>query len=392
MQGPGSQPRPFVAHLSSLHHPGHVRILHKECAALAHAGHDVFFIVPGGGPETMAGLDNPPPFLRVSGPKRPKSRLTRMFVTTWQVALQGLRTRAKVFHLHDPELIPPGFLLKLLGRKVVYDAHEDLPRAIRSKRYLPRFIRWPVALLAGAVELLGAMAFNAIVAATPAIARRFPQRKTVLVRNLPILAEFGHNNPLPFSERPVQAAYCGGITEIRGIREMVAATDLAQEDIPLRLALAGPFGPPTLLESAKQLAGWQYVDYSGVVDRSELPALLRRSRAGLLLYHPEPNHIEALPNKLFEYMAAGLPVIASDFPLWKEIISQAQCGVTVDPLDVEAVAKAMAAMISDPNAAEAMGQNGAEYATQHFAWEQEKEILLALYSRLTPPPQIASGR
>ena len=107
-----------------------------------------------------------------------------------------------------------------------------------------------------------------------------------------------------------------------------------------------------------------------------------RSRAGLVLFHPAPNHVTAQPNKLFEYMSQGVPVIASAFPLWREIIEGVGCGLTVDPEDPEAIAGAMARLLADPEESAKMGQRGQDAIDQRFNWPREAEKLVAVYDRL----------
>ena len=104
--------------------------------------------------------------------------------------------------------------------------------------------------------------------------------------------------------------------------------------------------------------------------------------AGVVLYHPELNHINAQPNKMFEYMAAGIPVIASDFPLWKEILEGARCGVCVDPLDPDQIADAIRWIVDHPEQAEQMGKNGRKAIIERYNWKREEDTLLGLYRGL----------
>jgi glycosyltransferase involved in cell wall biosynthesis len=101
--------------------------------------------------------------------------------------------------------------------------------------------------------------------------------------------------------------------------------------------------------------------------------------AGLVTLHPTPAYLDSLPVKMFEYMSAGLPVIASDFPLWREIIEGNDCGLCIDPLDPAAIAAAIDALVSNPARAEQMGRNGRAAVEQHFNWANEERKLLQLY-------------
>lgn len=363
-----------VCHLSTVHRPGDVRIYHKECGTLAKAGYDVTFVVPSAEPvSSMNGV-----VVRAIPPAR--SRRYRALTLSRVAFREALQTDASVYHFHDSELIPVGMALRARGKHVIYDVHENLPDAILSKPYLPIATRRVVAEGARLAERGMARVASAVVAATPAIARRFPPSKTVTVQNFPLLSELVARSPRPFSERPLRVVYTGGITEARGAVEMVEAIGKTIADC--RLTLVGKFDRAHTEQGARQDQGWQQVDFHGWQPRSELPGLLSDARVGLVLFHPEPNHVEAMPNKLFEYMSAGLPVIASNFPLWRSIVEEAECGLLVDPLDSGAIAQAIDWMLAHPEEAEAMGRRGRIAVEERYNWDREAEKLVNLYRRL----------
>jgi glycosyltransferase involved in cell wall biosynthesis len=98
-----------------------------------------------------------------------------------------------------------------------------------------------------------------------------------------------------------------------------------------------------------------------------------------------PNHIDAQPNKMFEYMSAGLPLIASDFPLWREIVEGNDCGVCVDPADPAAIAEAIDRLVENPDLARRMGENGQRAVHERYNWAIEEKKLLALYDTVLLP-------
>lgn len=372
----------MLAHISTVHPRSDTRIRIKEVASLAEGvGEPVaLFVQDGKGRETDASdsiqiIDTGAPF---------KGRLARMTLGAWRMWRAVKAARPKVAHFHDPELIPVGLALKIAGIKVIYDVHEDVPRQILGKHWIPGWARRPVAGMASAAEWVAAAAFDGIVAATPTIAARFPKAKTVTVQNFPLLDELQTPDAKPFAERPVRAVYVGGISEIRGAREMMEAISLVPERYGLRLALGGSFSPISLRGELEALPGWAYVDALGWLQRSDVASLLSEARMGLVLFHPAPNHVDAQPNKLFEYMSAGIPVIASDFPLWRKIVDGAGCGLLVDPLDAAAIAGAMTWFLDHSKEAETMGRQGREAVESHYNWAPEAEKLLALYGRLLP--------
>ncbi len=156
----------------------------------------------------------------------------------------------------------------------------------------------------------------------------------------------------------------------------------ALELVDVRLILAGPFETAETEKMVRQLAGWQKVDYRGVISRSEVHEIMAVSQAGLLFFHPEPNHVDAQPNKMFEYMSAGLPVLASDFPLWRQILEKAGAGKQVNPFDVKAIAGVIEWVLSNPVLAASMGEKGRQAVLTQYQWRHEERKLLKLYAEL----------
>src|SRR5262249_32979877 len=160
---------------------------------------------------------------------------------------------------------------------------------------------------ANAAESIGAQGFDGIIAATPAIASRFPNMKTVIVQNFPTPNELTGSGYRPYVERPFGVAYVGAISVVRGIRETVHAISLIPEPFQAKLVLAGIFDPPELENELKTMPGWERVNFLGWQSRQGVACVLGEARVGSVLLHPEPNYLESYPIKLFEYMSVGIP-------------------------------------------------------------------------------------
>lgn len=365
-----------ISHLTSVHPAFDTRIFHKECRTLVQAGHEVTLIAPHDHDETVKGV-------RIKAVPRPKNRLHRMTGTVWRVFRAALKERAGLYHFHDPELIPIGVLLKLFGKTVIYDVHEDLPRQTLGKYWIPGWMRPLVMRAAELAEYIGPVMFDGVIGATPAIARRFPRKKTVIVRNFPLLDEFMAVEARPYTQRAPVIVYIGGLNEFRGLNEMVKAVGLRPGPPGVCLKLAGNFSPPGLEAQMSLVPGWEKVEYLGWQSREGVARLLAEARIGLVLLHPRPNYLTSLPVKLFEYMAAGIPAVASDFPLWRGIVQGAGCGLLVDPLDPRAVSEAISWLLENPKEAEAMGRRGREAVLRYYNWNSEAKKLLELYEKLS---------
>jgi glycosyltransferase involved in cell wall biosynthesis len=312
-------------------------------------------------------------------------RLSRMLRGPWRALSAICKIKPALIHFHDPELIPLAILLKLGGYKIIFDVHEQVSQQTHSKGYIPKIIRYPVALALSVLESLIARFCDAIIPATPEIAKLFPAKKTVTVQNFPLAAELISAVPIPYLERPKLFVYVGVIASIRSAEEMIQALALLEDIHDIKLELAGMFSPASLEHHLVKLSGWNAAKYHGQITRTQMAHLLGTARAGMVLFHPLPNHMDAQPNKMFEYMSAGLPIIASDFALWRRIIDGVGCGLLVDPLNPKAIAEAMRWILDHPTEAEAMGNRGRQAVERFYNWNTEAIKLVSLYKRLLPP-------
>jgi len=340
---------------------------------LARAGYEIHLVAPGVGNFKADGV-------HINGVNKPRrSRLGRFTKIAWQIYQTARLLDADIYHFHDPELLPYGILLRAQGKKVIYDAHEDLKKIALSKEYIPEFTRSLVASSLGRFERFAARQFSAVVAATPGIEENFKHlnKKTVNVNNFPLLSEFT-GNVEPWVKKEKAICYVGGIAKVRGIVETVRAIG----HTPYRLLLAGSRAQNGFRSSLVEEPGWQQVDELGYLDRKGVASVLNRSMVGTVLLHPIPNYLESWPIKLFEYWAAGIPVVASDFPLWRRLIEENDAGFCVNPFDSRAVAEKLTWLVEHPDEAHRMGENGRRLVTQKYNWDECEKPLLKLYSEL----------
>lgn len=361
-----------VVHVTVTHRPFDARIFDRECRSLAAAGHEVVLLCPHDRTEENEGvLIRPLP--------SHSRRLRRMTLGSFLTCRAALAERADVYHLHDPELLATLPFLKRRAR-VIFDAHEDLPAQIATKAWIPALIRRPLASLMRRLLPVLLRFPDAVVAATPAIGETIGRPRVRIVQNHPRPDD--GRQASPFSARDHSVAYIGGLNLVRGAEQLVDALGLLSESSALVLRFAGVFEPPSLERFLVGRRGWERVQVEGWLDKEEVTDLLGATRAGIVTFLPYPNHLRAQPNKLFEYMGAGLPVIASDFPLWREIIDSNRCGLLVDPRDPRSIADAMQYLTSNPEEAEAMGRRGREAVARTYNWATQERVLLELYEEL----------
>nr|WP_068464560.1 glycosyltransferase family 4 protein [Hyphomicrobium sulfonivorans] len=364
-----------IAHLTSVHSRYDTRIFLKQCRTLATAGHDVSLVVADGkGDEHLEGV-------HIIDVGAPSGRVHRCIISAHRVVSTAIRIGADVCHLHDPELLTSAARLRRLGKAVIYDAHEDLPEDIIGKTYIHASLRRPLAAVAARTQNRVCSKIECVVAATPHIQEKFLHAgiKTIAVRNYPILDELNPDGQRRANSNTV--CYVGGIASNRGIQEIVAALPLSTTDV--RLALAGSINERGLRAHLEASPGWRYVDDLGFLSRDGVKDVLERSVAGLVTLHPTTAFVDSLPIKMFEYMSASLPVIASNFPLWRQIIEGNNCGICVDPTDPASIARAIDRLMTDRDLAQRLGENGRRAVIAQYSWEAESNQLIKFYQDIS---------
>lgn len=363
-----------IVHASTGHYRNEIRVHLKQCNSLAAAGYEVFFVVADGqGDEKIGGV-----MIVDSGLST--SRLERMLLGSRRVYNKALALNADLYHLHDPELLPMGWRLKKKGKRVVFDSHEDVPKQILGKHYLHPFVRKLVSLGFAQYERFVCSRLDGIVGATPSIRDKFKNINPIAVdiNNFPMLGEL--DAKVPWHNKAIEVCYVGTIAQARGVKELVRAMELTRSGA--RLNMVGAYAEPEVEAEVRTYAGWTYVNDHGIQDRRGVAEVLGRSVAGLVNLHPLPNYLDALPIKMFEYMSAGIPVIASGFDLWKEIIEESQSGICVDPMNPAEIASAIDYLVSHPDEAQTMGENGRRAVLTHYNWTQEEVKLLGFYEQI----------
>lgn len=373
-----------VAHLTVVHREHDPRIHRKQCVTLSEAGYEVHLLIAGAESRLEDGVR-----MHSLAESTERPPLRRQWRRQLRAARKALALRADLYHLHDPHLIPLGLVLKRRGAKVVYDVHEHYPEHARSKlagkplRGAAKAATWRL------LEDAARRSFDGFVCASVALAERFPPERTVVVGNFPIKDEIGLANSLPrLAERDPIALYLGCSRPDRGVHRLVEAARLLPDDLGAVLRFVGEMRPATLTGEIEALP-W--------ADRIEiLPE--RRSRAwvaeqlsaatvGIAVMTPTLNAAEGWrSNKLFEYMAAGLPVVVADAPRWREIVDGYGCGLAVPADDPRAIAEAIALLLRDRELADRLGRNGRAAVEAELNWEGQAVALLDLYERLVGPP------
>lgn len=366
-----------VCILTSVHIPFDTRIFHKQAKTLAKAGYDVTLIAQHDKDEIVEGI-------KIIAIPRPKNRIERVFGLTLRVLVLAIKQNADLYHFHDPELIPAGLALKLLDKKVIYDVHEDYGKSVQLSYYLPVYTRKITAKTVDIVERLSSIFFDNVITATDDIHKKFSSNKDALtIQNFPLLSKFAHIKINKSDNKGnFNLIYIGGLTQERGIIEIIQAMEHLDSHSNIKLILGGKFSPDSFEKKVNDLEAFKNVEYLGFINQDEAWLRMAQADVGIVCFYPEGNHINAMPNKLFEYMAAGLPIIASNFPLWKTIVEGNKCGVCVDPFKPDEIARGIEYLKEHTELREEMGKNGIKMVFEKYNWEKESIKLLQIYEKL----------
>jgi len=148
--------------------------------------------------------------------------------------------KADILHFHDPELLPIAFLLRILGRKVVFDMHENLPLEILTKAYIPKFIR---VFISRSVKLYQSLVFYLIpvIYAEKSYGKHFPSsKKNEIILNFPLISAIEN---LKVQKKPsFTMGYMGGVTAERGaLITLACSAALRKDKHDVNLLFVGPF-------------------------------------------------------------------------------------------------------------------------------------------------------
>ncbi|MBO6117535.1 MAG: glycosyltransferase [Bacteroidales bacterium] len=365
-----------TVHITTVHQRFDSRIFYKECLSLNEEFGDVTLIVADGkGDETVKGIN-------IIDIGAFNSRIKRLLFASKRAVNKAASLKADIYHFHDPDLLIAAGKLCKYG-KVIFDSHEDFPKLMLQRPYIPKILRNAFFRIATFAEKRTYKKLAAVVAATDNIKRKFEdygQNKAVAVKNYPVIHVVNSSTHTDVQDHPFTACYVGGLTEIRGVREMI--TVCGQADC--KLILAGPFDDETFFRQMQTLPGWKNTEYLGTVPHGELKEkVYRKSDIGLNMLLSAPNHTDAIPIKQLEYMSEELPVVATEhIKFCVEVTQKTHCGILVKPENIEECVRAVKFLKDNKQERTQMGINGKKAVKEEYNWDKEKEKLISLYKKL----------
>jgi len=372
-----------VCHFSSVHHVWDTRVFYRECISLANE-FDVTLIAVGNKTETLNGVN-------IIGIKKPTNIFIRFFYTIFKVFILAVKQDAQIYHIHDAEMVPFGIVLRILGKKVIYDIHENTYDDILLKPWLSRPLRLIVAKCYNLLLFIGAKFLHYIVVvADPKFLIKF----FVNEHECTIIQNFANSDELSDFVLEDRAALPGNhLFYVGMIRDMYYNIDpvieaiymLKQKGIVCHLHLIGYFGSKTN-HSLETVACYSEVkdqiNYYGFLDMNAAYKIAMQCKIGLCIKDQPESMLVSHERKLFEYMAVGLPSIFCNSSIYKEVNTQWQIGIGVQLKNSEEIAKAIETLLTNPNELNKLAINNVRAAQMHFNWHLESTKLLGLYHQL----------
>jgi len=363
-----------ICHVLSGFFRDDTRIFWKQCCSLASEGYDVYILTNDGLPDEIK--EN---IKIIACETYYKKRFQTILKAKSTFLKKALEIDADIYQLHGPELIPLGLALKKYNKIIFYDAHEDLPQQILEKEWIPQIARKPLSILIEHYLKYSLSKFDELFTVTPHIVERLKKitNTVTMITNYPIVYE---NNFFSFEEYDKRGnilCFIGTVSSASNHENILEALSNIDN---VKYHIAGTFYPESYIKNLSNIKAWSKVQFFGRLSKEDLKLFLKRVSIGIVIFDYNRNlgyKIGTLGNnKLFEYMEAGLPIICTDFDLWKEIIDKYNCGIYVQPNDIEGIKNAICYLINNKKEAYEMGQNGRKAVLLEYNWEtQEKEYL-----------------
>lgn len=370
-----------VVHLTSVHYPFDPRIFHKELRSLSEAGYQTTLVAHHEESLTRDGI-------RIVSIGEANSRAER-WKNLYRFYTTAVNLGADVYHFHDPELLPVGVALSArTDAAVIYDIHEDYADAIRVREWIPDQFKPLLARGFPAIQSVFATQFDAIVTADESTWEKMRNRghdPVVALRNVPRIGDIDLGRGDIERGHDLVLAYVGGLDRERGLMRMLKLTArLRQEGVDAGLWLIGPFQDEEIEREARAYMQHQsiteHVTLFGYVDYDDIFGYLQHADIGLLLVDRE-RFKRNVPTKLFEYMYAGLPVVATRAKSLHSYLDSSYARIVPENDTAEQATIVMEAF-TDPDVCRTMGTTAHDIVSSKYSWEREQKKLLDLYNKI----------
>lgn len=326
-------------------------------------------------------------FTCIKKPRNVVERLKNLFTIFKKI------NKADVIHLHNLELLllVPFLRIKYRRSKIIFDMHEDFEETIKDREWIYPFFRKSLAKLYKIyISFLMTFFLDYTIVTTPLIKKKFQKFKNVaIIENFAPLMSEDKRVEIPNdimacindNLNKTKLVFTGMINDQRGILKILEAVSFTEDTVLLLLGKYEGGIEEKIRRKSSELSIENRIFMFNSVDYSIMSEIIKRCDIGMLTYLPLKNHVVTRPNKLFEYMMCSIPIIASDFPMYREIV-QRDCGWLVNPEDATSIQLAIEKYKNNPSLGKAYGQNGRKLYINEFNWSIEEKKLFSIYKEV----------
>lgn len=371
-----------ICHVISGYFRNDARVFHRQCKSLQKQNNEVVILSNDGGRnEKLDGIEifSCNVFL--------KKRIFVLLFATFQFFFSAKKINADIYQFHSPELIFLGLYFKLIGKKVIYDAHEDLPRHILEKEWLlwmPTFLRKFISLATEQYLFWALKKYDRVITPHHHVLELFKKNgiECTLVANFPIIKNKKNFLLDDYLIRKKVICYTGTVYSYSNQEEILEAISDLKD---VRYKIVG-FFDEAHLNSLSSHKAFNQLDFSERIPWERLSEFYEMTSVGIVVYDYKLNLGGNLgsygSNKLFEYMEAGLPLVCTDYKLWKEIIDEYKCGIYVKPGNVSEIKNAISFLLENKELAYKYGQNGRRAVEEKFNWSLHQKEYLKIFQNI----------
>ncbi|MBN1183215.1 MAG: glycosyltransferase [Bacteroidales bacterium] len=369
-----------ICQITSMHQWDSIRIYKKACLGLVRNGIEVHLVT--------ISPDIPPVDIGIKFHwlKQRKGWRRRIFSSREAYRI-ALKINADIFHFHDPDLLPWMLILSIKGRRVVYDMHENYAEVFHRLN-LPVLLKMIMANLWTYFLRFCARRFKGIITVSQSMQSLLSSISTpmIVVRNAPYLLELEDVN-INIGKKPFTVYTSGTNSSMRNCMQTIEALPYILRKIPeVRLIFAGEYQPEgfkeELKEKAIELGIDSHVELEGMLPYKENFMRTVQMEVGCVFYEDNVNNRVGIPNRLFEYMYAGVAVIGESFVEVKKVIEDSKCGNVVNSSDSQSIANGVIQLFSDIEKLKKMQSNARNKIISDYSYENELKKMISFYYSL----------
>ena len=361
-----------ICHISTVHPSNDIRIFVKQCSTLVSKDRFITLVINNASNEFKNGV-------RIKALKERPSAFKRILFNHPIILKFTILKKFDIIHAHDPELLPLLYFLNLLGKNVVYDMHENFPKQLNSKK-IPKLFKKALGFIWPKVENKILKNINVIFAEKSYKKDYSFVKNHVDILNMPLVNQLRKINTNKHKRFTI--GYVGDVSEDRGcIKTLEAIHILQSKGLNIGFECVGEIlNDLERNKIDKLISKLENINFYGRLPPSVAWEKISKCHIGMALLMPKSNYIESYPTKLFEYLIMEIPILTSNFPLYKRLIKNNKFGICVNPNDSIEISNAILELYYNKSLYKKIMNNLKTEVKMEYDWKFELEKLVKFYN------------